>query len=205
MSLHLSISFLLFLSVLEVKGQDCNKAAANNFLDKLFKKGQYTSYESTQFRGYNKKLKVIKTPLLNKLLPDYCFFSTTFLSNDYEYLDVETALALSKSANKRSLLMHSPVFTDASQNFLNLFYGLRAKDTMQSVTLAKEIAKIFSSITYLGHINRLINLKDKKAISFELWHTDLSWRICDFYFDNTNKLTLIRIGKGMGRQKMIAD
>jgi hypothetical protein len=203
MRLRIVIFILPFLTSFNVKGQNCSKEAANNFIKELFQKGQYRSYDSTQFRGYDRKLKAITTPTLNKLLSDYCFFSTTFLSNDYEYDDVETAVAFSN--NKKSFLIHSPVFTRESKEFINLFYGLKTKDTAQSVILAKEIVGIFSNITYLGRINRLINLREKGVISFELWHNDLSWGIYDFYFDTSNALTQIKIKSGVKRQGMIDD
>jgi hypothetical protein len=199
---YLFIVILFFLAVSDSRGQDCNKVDANSFVNGLFKGGQYLSYDSTQFRGYNKELKFLKTPLLNKLLPDFCFYSTTFLSNYYEYFNVETALAFSKSSNKKSLFIHSPVFTTESPDFIHLFNGLSVSDTTQGVKLANEIMSMFSDITYGGHFNRLINLKDKRVISFELWHSDLSWRIYDFYFDSNNKLTQIKINGGVKRQEM---
>jgi len=61
---------------------------------------------------------------------------------------------------------------------------------------------IFSEITFAGRFDRLINLKEKNVISFELWTNDLSWRIYDFHFDNDNKLTRIEIKGGVKRQKI---
>ncbi len=199
---YLFIVISFFLVVFNSKGQDCNKSEANTFVDGLFKKGQYLSYDSTEFRGYSKELKFVNTPLLNKLLPDYCFYSTTFLSNYYEYLDVKTALAFSKKSSKKSLFIHSPVFTTESSDFIHLFYGLSVSDSGQEVTLANEIMSLFSDITYGGHFNRLINLKDTSVISFELWRSDLSWRIYDFDFDFNNKLTQIKINGGVKREEM---
>jgi hypothetical protein len=144
------IASLFFLTIFSIKGQNYNKDAAITFLNGLFQKGDYISYDSTHFKAYDKELNIIKTPLLNKLLPDYSFFSTTFTSQYYEYLNVETALAFSKNVNKKSLLIHSLIFTNQSKVFINLFYGLRATDSTQSIILAKEISIIFSAITYKG-------------------------------------------------------
>jgi hypothetical protein len=199
---YLLIIIISLSATFNSKGQDCNKAAPKDFEDGLFKKGQYISYDSTYFKSYSKELKLLNTPLLNRLLPDYCFYSTIFLSNYYEYSNVETVLAFSNRDNNNSLLIHSPVFTIESQRFMNLFYGLQLTDTTQDVLLAKEITSIFSDITYKGHFNRLINLKEKSVISFELWHSDLSWRIYDYYFDSTNKLIQIKVIVGVKRQEM---
>ena len=185
-----------------MKGQGCDSIAADKYLASLFRNGDYISYDSTNFRDFDKTLHLIETPLLNKLLPNYCFYSTTFLSHYYEYFDVETVVAYSNKEDEGPLLMHSPVFTKESKRFMSLFCGLKTFDTAQSVALAKEITNIFSAITYEGHFNRLVNLKEKGVISFELWHTDLSWRIYDFYFDNNNKLTQIEIHGGVKRQEM---
>jgi hypothetical protein len=185
--------------------QECNQTAAISFVDGLFEKGNYLSYDSTQFTGHFKEFKFLNTPLLNKLLPDYCFYSTIFLGPDYEYYKVETVLAYSKNTSKKSLLLHSPVFTEESEDFMNLFSGLRVADTIQGELLAKEITSIFADITYGGHYNKLINLKEKKVISFELWHGDLSWSIYDFHFDSTNKLIQINAAHGVGREKMEDD
>ena len=184
------------------KGQDCNKAVAKKFVDGLFKEGQFVSYNSTHFKGYNKDLRFLRMPLLNKLLPDYCFYSTSFQSNYFEYRDVETALAISNDIIKKSLLIHSPVFTIESNDFISLFYGLEVDDTASTIKLAEEITSIFSAIVYRGHFNRVINLKDESAISFELWHNDLSWRIYDFYFDDRSKLAQIKINGGVKRGEM---
>lgn len=175
------------------------------YLDSLFQNRQYLSYDSTQFPAYSKELTPIKTPLLNKVLPNYCFFKTIFISNYYEYRNVQTLLAFSYDLNTKSKLIHSPTFTKESQSFIQLFYGITLSDTSQCVTLAKEITSMFSDITYGGHFNRLINLKEKEVISFELWHSDLSWAIYDFYFDTTNKLTRINIKGGVKRDKMSED
>lgn len=199
---YIFIISLLFLFTQNVNGQDCDNAAAKSFVNLLFQKGQYLSYDSMQFRSYSEELTPVKTPLLNKLLPDYCFYTTTFMSNYYEFREVETALIFSKDKNKKSLFLHSPVFMTESKDFINFFYGLKSSDTSQRAQLAKEIMTIFSDITYKGHINKLINLTDKNVVSFELWHNDLSWRIYDFYFDNTNKLTDIKIIGGVKRQEM---
>jgi len=202
---HFLITITFLAATLNSNGQDCGKAKANRFVEDLFKNRNYLSYDSTQFRGYNKELQFINTPILNKLLPDYCFYFTTFRSNYFEYFDVETALAISKQDDKKSLITHSPVFTEESKAFMNLFYGLKVTDTSQGMLLAKEIVSIFSAITYSGHFNRLINLKEKATISFELWHNDLSWRIFDFYFDDTKKLVDIKIIGGVKRQEMWPD
>jgi len=200
-----SLFFLLclfFLTTYSAVGQDCNKDAAKTYLNNLFQSGQYLSYDSTLFPSYSKELTEIKTPLLNKVLPNYCFFKTIFLSNYYEYMNVKTVLAFSTSKEKKSQLIHSPTFSRPSQQFIQLFYGITVSDTAQSVTLAKEITNMFSDITSGGHFNRLVNLKEKKVISFELWHSDLSWRIYDFYFDDKNKLTEIKITGGVKREEM---
>lgn len=202
MSLYNFIIPLLLLFTQNVKGQICDKNAATKFVSSLFSKGQYLSYDSIQFRGFTGKLTPVKTALLNKLLPDYCFYSTAFISNYYEFSVVETALIFSKDSSKKSLFLHSPVFMDESQEFLSFFYGLQLSDASQREQLAKEIMHIFSNVTHKGKITNLANLTNKNIVSFELWNNDLSWRIYDFYFDETQKLTEIKIIDGVKRQEM---
>jgi len=120
-------------------------------------------------------------------------------------MTVQTVVALANNKTKQSKAIYSPTFTKESQSFIQLFYGITLPDTSQCVTLAKEITGMLSDITYEGHFNRLLNLKEKSVISFELWHSDLSWRIYDFYFDTTNKLTNINIKGGVKRQEMLED
>lgn len=199
---RISISILLLVAVLNVNGQNCDGKAANNYLKVLFQNGAYYSDDSTKFLTFTDNLKALKTPALNKLLPDYCFFSTNFHSTYYEFLNVQTALAYSK--NKKSLLVHSPLFKKTPEEFMQLFYGLKTRDTVQSVALAGEIVDILSGLTHKGHVNRLINLKEKDVISYELWWDDISYRIYDFYFDNTNRLTQIKVEGGAGRGAMRA-
>ena len=74
---------------------------------------------------------------------------------------------------------------------------------MERHQLAIDIAGIFSSITYKGRIEELINFKDKDVVSIELFHDDLSWRIYDFKFDTSNKLIKIDILGGVKQQKII--
>jgi len=71
--------FSLFIATSNAKAQGCNNNVAKKYIDGLFQKGEYLSYDSTQFPGYDKELTQLKTPFLNKLLPGYCFFKTTFL------------------------------------------------------------------------------------------------------------------------------
>jgi len=194
--------FSLFIATSNAKAQGCSNNVAKKYIDGLFQKGEYLSYDSTQFPGYDKELTQLKTPFLNKLLPGYCFFKTTFFSNYYEYGSVETVLAFANGTEKKSLLIHSPTFTKESLQFIRLFYRITTSDTAQNVTLAREIMSIFSEITFAGRFDRLINLKEKNVISFELWTNDLSWRIYDFHFDNDNKLTRIEIKGGVKRQKI---
>jgi len=205
MRYHVITAFLFALSSITTSGQDCNISATKDFVDELFKKGLYVSYDSTPFSGYNKILIPLNTPMLNKLLPNCCFYSTTFFSNYYEYPNVETALVFSKGLINKSLFIHSPVFTTESKEFVRLFYNLQVADSSQAVTLAKEIMSIFSAITHIGHYNRLINLKEQEVTSFELWHNDLSWRIYDFYFDKNYRLREIKIAGGVKRDKMRDD
>lgn len=100
------------------------------------------------------------------------------------------------------MLIHSPTFTKDNPEFIELFYGLKVADTSECVQLANEIVNIFSEITFGEHTNRLTSLKEKNVISFELWTSDLSWRIYDFNFDEKNTLTQIKIQGGVKRQEM---
>jgi hypothetical protein len=201
MTRHNFIVFLLICSTLSVVGQDCNKDNAKAFISGLFEKGQYISYDSTRFLGYSKEMTPVKTPTLNKLLPGYCFFSTFFYSYNFEYSRVETAIALSKSKNTKSKLVHSPVYTDTPDDFISLFRGIKTSDTTERITLAKDITNIFTAITYKGHIGGLLNLNQKDIVSFELWHDDLSWRIYNFYFGSDGRLNQIKIDNGLGVKK----
>ncbi|MGN6531071.1 MAG: hypothetical protein ACTHK0_04895, partial [Ginsengibacter sp.] len=99
----------------------------------------------------------------------------------------------------KSKIVHSPVYTDTPDDFISLFRGIKTLDTTERITLAQDIANIFTAITYKGHIGRLLNLKKKDVVSFELWHDDLSWRIYNFHFNNDGKLTQIKIDTGVGR------
>lgn len=190
--------FLLLLAR-NLYGQNCDKAAAISFLQSVFKNGQYIDGDSTIFRGFNKDLTLIKTPLLNKLLPEYCFYTTFFISQHYEYREVETALLFSNDNSQKALFVHSPLFRAESRDFIRFFYGLKLSDQSQRVELAREVVTIFSEITYKGRISKLINLADPNVVSFELWHGDLSWRIYDFYFDDTHQLIQIKIFNGVKR------
>lgn len=197
-----AIVFSLTFLALTTVGQDCNKDNAKAFVSGLFKNGQYISYDSTRFRDYSKELTLVNTRTLNKLLPDYCFFSTSFYSNNFEYSNVETAIALSKNNKTKSKIVHSPVYTDTPDDFTNIFIGIKTSDTAERIKVAKDVSSIFAAITYKGHLNRLLNLKEKDVVSFELWHDDLSWRIYNFTFDSNGKLTQIEIDKGVGRGEM---
>jgi hypothetical protein len=194
--------FLLTLLTLAAVGQDCNKHYANAFINDLFKKGQFISYDSTMFRGFSKELALVETPTLNRLLPNYCFFSTFFYSSNLEYPKVETAVALSKSSKASSRIVHSPVYTRTPADFINLFKGIETSDTTERIRLAKDITTIFAAITYKGHIGRVVNLRQKDVVSFELWHDELSWRIYNFHFDKNGKLTEIEIDKGIRPEVM---
>jgi hypothetical protein len=118
---------------------------------------------------------------------------------------VETAIALSKNNKTKSKIVHSPVYTDTPNDFINLFSGIKTSNTTERIKVAKDITNIFSSITYKGHQNRLISLKEKNAVCYELWHDDLSWRIYNFIFDKEGTLTQIKIDKGVGRGEMTSN
>jgi len=201
----LLVFVLILFFIPNGSAQTCSKRSANDYLNGLFAKDQQLLHGSTRFKSYSKRLKLIKAPMLKKLLPEYCFYITNFFGNDMEYWEVETALAFSALPNKKSLLLFSPVFTQESTDFLQLFYGLKTNDTIQNVTVAKEITNIFSVLTYKGHAKRIRSVNEPNAISFELWHSDLSWRIYDFHFDESNILRSINIKNGVGRQEMTAD
>jgi len=183
--------------------QKCEIKGPLSFLEKSFHSGSYLSYDSTRFKNYYIDLVLLKTPLLNKAIPEYCFYTTTFLSPYYEYYNVETAIAFSKNINKKTLITHSPIFSASSEEFMKLFYGITAKDSIERINISKEIASIFSSITYNGKIERIQNLIDPLAISFELWHNDLSWKIYNFNFDEAGNLKSIKISAGFKHSKDI--
>lgn len=197
------VNIILLCGYIQISatGQGCNKDSAMSFVSKLFHGGRYVSHGSTSFRGYSTEFTLIEVPLLNKLLPDYCFFSTFFYSSEFEYSNVETVVALMKSNSKKSKITHSPVYADTPNDFINLFLGIRTKDTAERIKLAEEITSIFTSITYKGHLSRLINFRNENVVSFELWHDDLRWRIYKFYFDRDNKLKQVKIDNGVGRDK----
>lgn len=90
-------------------------------------------------------------------------------------------------------------------DFIDLFTGIKTTDTTERISLANDITTIFASITYKGHLNRLLNLREKDVISFELWSDDLSWRFYNFFFDKYGKLTEIKIENGVGRSEMNSD
>ncbi len=195
----------LLLTLLNTKAQTCKTSSANKFISSLFRDKPYVSYDSTRFLSFaSAKTNNIDAPLLKILLPNYCFFSTEFESSFYEYRQVEIAIALRLDSASKSVIIHSPVFTQENKSFIQLFYNLTVQDSLKRTELCKEIMSIFLSITYKGHINQLSNLKNQKVISFELWHDDLSWRIYDFHFDN-NSLVEIEIKGGVKRDKMESD
>lgn len=202
MKRYFFIVFLLTYLTFTANGQNCNKDNAKAFVGGLFKSGKYISYDSTKFRNYSKDITPIKTPTLNRLLPNYCFLNTSFYSYNFEYSNVETAIALSRNNKTKSKIVHSPVYTNTPDEFTNLFLGIKTLDTTERVQVAKDIINIFRSITYKGRLNRIVNLKEKNAVSFELWHDDLSWRIYNFIFDKSGVLTGIKIDKGVGRGEM---
>lgn len=197
MKRYLFLIIFIFIAIAGSKGQDKNEVAADRYLTDLFE-NRGNPYDTIRFSGYGGKLKLLKTPLLNKLLPDYRFYSTIFLSNYMEYIQVETALAFSISEKQNSRITHSPVFTSTSTAFINLFYGLQVNDSTEEDALAREIMYIFSSITYKGRFDRITHSKDRTVISYELWHGKLCWRIYDFYFDSKNQLTQIEITNPKG-------
>jgi len=205
MTLRNIFTAALLLTFLITKGQTCNTFSANKFIKDLFGDKSYISYDSTRFLSFaSSKTTPINTPLLKNLLPEYCFFSTEFESSYYEYREVETVIALRLDSTSKSIITHSPVFTQENKSFIQLFYNLNIRDNSSKIEVCKEIAAIFSSITYKGHINQLMNLKNQNVISFELWHDDLSWRIYDFHFDN-DSLVDIEIKGGVKRGKMDGD
>ena len=192
----------LVLTARTVQAQICDSSDANRYLSVLFHGTSYISYDKTIFLSYEAdKTQKIEAPLLNILLPKYCFYSTTFQSTFYEYREVETAIGLRRDSINNSVITLSPVFSGINKSFIGLFYGLYAHDSLTKIELCKEIANIFSRITYKGHFNQLTNIKHQQVISFELWHDDLSWAILDFYFYQ-EKLTKIEIKSGAKHGKL---
>lgn len=181
--------------------QSCTALSINIFLDDIFSKQSPIKYDTTKFYSHTGKPKALYTPLLNKLMPDYCFYSAVFLSSYYEYPKVETAIAISRNKNKKSAIIHSPVFTQESEEFLKLFIGTQVTDSAQAILYCREIASIFSSITGKGTIRRVLNTNMKTVISYELWHYNISWRIYDFYFDSSHKLIEIKAESGAKKTK----
>lgn len=57
-------------------------------MDSLFQEGVYILQFGTISR-VQQGIDDLNPPLLNKLLPGYCFFTTTFFSNYYEYMNVQ--------------------------------------------------------------------------------------------------------------------
>ena len=203
MSLHKLFIVIFLLVIFNSQAQTCIVSTVNNFLTDLFHDTSYISYDNTKFLSFaDAKTTVIGSPFLKTLLPNYCFFSTEFESDFYEYREVETAIAFRSDTISKSIIIHSPVFTQENKSFIELFYDLNVQDSLAKIELCKEVMTILSNITYKGHINQLINLEKKNTISFELWQDDLSWRIYDFYFDK-NRLIKIEINGGVKRDRML--
>ena len=202
MALRILIVIFILTATLTSQGQTCNKSVAKIYLTSLFRDGKYISKDSIVFRKYSNDLTLLKTPILNKLLPEYCFYTTIFLSPYYEYRNVQTLLVVRNDTVEKSQILLSPTFTKEPIEFFQIFYAIQTADSSQSLALSKEIANILSSITYAGHAHQLLNLKSSTTISFELWHDDLSWRIYDFHFNDKNTLQKIDILPGFKRSEI---
>jgi hypothetical protein len=196
-----TVTFLLFL--FHLQGQNCRTSVANNFIAKLFQNKSYNLTDKIKFLSFSAdQTELLDLPFLKTLLPNYCFYTTEFQSNQYEYINVETAIALRVDSPNQSIITHSPLFYE-NKNFIQLFYGLKIQDSLMRVKLCKEVMTIFSSINNKGHINSLSNLKNKKSISFELVHDNRRWEVYDFIFEN-NSLTEIVI-RMLGRDQIKTD
>ena len=202
MALRILIVIFILTATLNLKGQTCNKSVAKACLTSLFPDGKYISKDSIVFRKYRSDLNPLKTPILNKLLPECCFYTTILWSPYYEYRNVQTLLVVRRDTVGKSQVLLSPTFKKEPEEFFQIFYGIQTIDSSQSLALSNEISSILSSITYAGHAYRILNLTNSKVISFELWHDDLSWRIYDFYFNDKNILQKIDILPGFKRSQI---
>jgi hypothetical protein len=109
-------------------------------------------------------------------------FNKTILNTAYlEYPELRMIIAVPKSNEDEIRELMSPTFTDVSQDFINIFQGLKTNSEEEKMKLIKEISGLFEKITYEGAIKN-IEKKDENFTS-ELWHGRLKWRILYFDFE----------------------
>ena len=181
--------------------QKCDSIKVKKYLNQLFNEKHFLSYDSTQFGSYSGQVMLLNTAVMDKYLPDYCFYSTIFYSHYFEYRNVETILAF-KSDSLNPSIIHSPIFTKEPSTFFELFCGIKIIDSTDKLLFAKEVVTMISKITYKGEAKRVLMHNNSNCISFELWHMDLSRRIYDFNFNAENILMSISIQSGTGRGKV---
>ncbi|MGH1365602.1 MAG: hypothetical protein ACRBF0_18715 [Calditrichia bacterium] len=142
----------------------------------------------------------IPSPFISKKL-DYRFYKATLSTAYMEYMYLEIILAINQLHPDRIVVLKSPTFTDTNPEFLSLFQNTLSESELEKKNYTKEIVLLFKEITYEGKVEALDNSLNG-VYSYELWHSDLSWRIFDFYFDE-NILIDIRIKGGVKRGKML--
>ena len=119
-------------------------------------------------------------------------FNKTILNTGYmEYPELWMIIAVQKSTEDEIRELISPTFTDVSQDFINIFRGLKTNSEEEKMKLIKEISGLFKEITYEGAIKNI----EKKDENFtrELWHGRLKWRTLNFDFEE-DELVKLEIG-----------
>jgi hypothetical protein len=110
-----------------------------------------------------------------RFLPEVRFYRTTLHTPNYEYLEVETLVAVRPTArgyDVRSCL--SPVYDDVSTKFLAMFESLVVPESQDALDLTRVIAQLLAEITYKGRVGQVSS--DGTTYRAELWSDQLHWR-----------------------------
>jgi len=141
---------------------------SNSFRDGEFQFDKHTPIEA------------VELPALAKALPDVRFFITKLQTGQYEYSELEIAVAA--SSNGAIAVFYSPLYRESDPELAEVLSKARVASAANELGVADDIAQIFAMITYKGTI-RAQHL-DAGNFSAELWHDDMCWRHISITFAN---------------------
>ncbi|PHR96216.1 MAG: hypothetical protein COA78_28960 [Blastopirellula sp.] len=137
--------------------------------------------------AYNKDtpIELIKVPELEEFFPQTQFFITEIDNLIFCYRKVEVIVCITTRKSGDDIrYCFSPVFTNPSQKFLNVFKNIQTETIDQRKQLATGLGNLLAKITFKSEL-RPLDIENEAAVS--LRHHDRHWRVIHFKFDKDGK------------------
>ena len=166
---------LIFLSLGSVAGHSQEDLSQL----KTYLSQQFPPNAELQF-DENQPISSLENFVLALHRPNLKFFKTQLRTQHYEFPQLPIVTALNTDSPSDIRIMKSPMFTDVTEDFLSLFYGIKVEGEEQ-LGLIEEIGGMFASLTYNGTIKNRQN-PQPDTYSVELWWDTQWYRILTFQF-----------------------